>query len=181
MPVAAMMVIALALTGCAAGQIAQTADEVAAIDGANGTVGHLGIRNALVATATGAEFAKGADAPLALWISNDGVSAQTLTSVTTPAATSVLIGGAANLPPQTLSDFTGTAVTITLKGLTGPVVFGKSIPVTFGFSNGENLTIKVPLEVPTMRSTDRPSIDIQPTNGATVWGSGIAQPTAASG
>ena len=43
------------LSGCAAGQISQTADQVAAIDGANATVGDIGVRNALLQTPDGHE------------------------------------------------------------------------------------------------------------------------------
>ena len=40
---------ALSLSGCAAGQYSQTADQVAAIDGANGTVGDIAVLNARLA------------------------------------------------------------------------------------------------------------------------------------
>jgi hypothetical protein len=55
-PLAGIAAIGLAATllvsGCSAGQITQTADQVAAIDGADVTIGNIGVRNALLATPT---------------------------------------------------------------------------------------------------------------------------------
>lgn len=184
LPVAAVLAAALALSGCAAGQVSQTADQVSAIDGANGTVGYMGVRNALLATTTGSDYAKGSNAPLQLWVSNTGIQADTLTSVTTPAATSVVINGVATIPGQTLKDFTGATNAITLKGLTSNIGYGQSVPITFAFASAGRLTVNVPIAIPPVRTTGRPEINIQQPNQTSLWESdqvpatGTATPSA---
>ncbi|SDO94845.1 hypothetical protein SAMN04515671_2444 [Nakamurella panacisegetis] len=183
-PVAAVLAAALTLSGCAAGQISQTANQVAAIDGANGTSGNIGVRNALLAVPTGATqktgYAKGADAPLELWVSNAGLDTYKLSGVTSSAAASVQITGSAAVPPQSLTDFTGTSVTLTMKNLTSAVTYGQSVPVTFTFDPGTanptgagpvTVTVNVPVAIPAERTGGRPTIVIQPTEGGNVWDS----------
>ena len=179
-PVVAVLVAALALSGCAAGQVSQTAMEVAAVDGASGTIGQLGILNALLATPTGAAYAKGANAPLQLWVSNASVSSATLTSVSTPAASSVQIIGSADLPANSLVDFTGTGTKLTLEGLTSAVNYGQSIPITFAFSGGRSVTINVPVAIPPERTPGRPNIEIEPTDVSSLWQAGAGTAGAAS-
>ncbi len=178
-PVVAVLVAALALSGCAAGQISQTADQVAAIDGANGTVGYMGVRNVLLATTTGADYAKGANAPLELWVSNTGIQADTLTGITTPAATSVVINGVARIPGQTLKDFTGDTNTITLRGLTSTITYGQSVPVTFSFASAGTLTVNVPIAIPPVRTTGREEVNIEEPDQTSLWQPGEADGSAA--
>ncbi len=171
-PVVSVLVAVLALSGCAAGQVSQTADQVASVDGANGTVGYMGVRNVLLATTTGSDYAKGASAPLELWVSNTGIQPDTLTGVTTPAAASVEINGVATIPGQTLKDFTGNRSTITLKGLTSKITYGQSVPVTFAFASAGTVTVNVPIAIPPVRTTGRPDIDIEEPNETSLWQSG---------
>lgn len=167
------LALALAVSGCAAGQISQTADQVAAIDGANATVGDVGVRNALLATAPATGYAKGADAPLLLTISNDGVDGDTLSQVSSAAAADVQISGTAALPGQALTTFgTDTPAKVTLKGLTAPLVYGQSVPVTFSFAKAGSVTVNVPIEIPAERSGERPTVDIQPAEPTPLWLSG---------
>jgi hypothetical protein len=174
-PLLVVVAATLALAGCAAGQISQTADQVSAIDGGNGRVGQIGVLNALLATPQGAGYAKGSSAPLQLWVANDGLTDATLTKITTPAASSVSIAGSAKVPGQSLRKFTGDQVKITLTGLTKAITYGQSIPLTFQFDRG-TLTINVPIQTPNARTTGRPEINIQPSEGASVWESGHGQP-----
>ena len=193
-PVIAVLAAAITLSGCAAGQISQTADQVAAIDGANGTSGNIGVRNALVATPTGATadtgYAKGTDAPLELWVSNAGIDAYTLSGVTSSAASSVQISGTAAVPGQSLSDFTGTSVKLTMKSLTNAVSYGQSVPVTFNFTPGAAnttgaapvaVTVNVPVAIPAERTGGRPTIVIQPTEGGNVWESEAPESSGSGG
>ena len=53
----------LVLSGCAAGQYSQTADQVAAIDGANGTVGDIAVLNARLAPTDAGEATRRAPTP----------------------------------------------------------------------------------------------------------------------
>ena len=193
-PVVAVLAAAITLSGCAAGQISQTADQVAAIDGANGTSGNIGVRNALLAMPTGVAtdtgYAKGTDAPLELWVSNASIDTYTLSGVTSSAASSVQISGTATVPAQTLSDFTGTSVKLTMKRLTSAVTYGQSVPVTFTFTPGASnptgaqpvaVTINVPVAIPAERTGGRPTIVIQPTEVGNVWDSGAPASSASGG
>jgi copper(I)-binding protein len=168
-PLPTMAFAVLVLSGCAAGQISQTAQEVAAIDGGNGQVGHIAILNATLATPQGSAYAKGSNAPLQVWVTNDGVSDDTLTGVSTPAATKVAIAGKAVVPGHSLQKFVGGQVNITLNGLTHSITYGKTVPVTFNFVTAGSVTIDVPVETPDARTTGRPEIKIEPSEGASLW------------
>ena len=162
--------LTLAVSGCAAGQYSQTADQVAAIDGANGTVGDIAVLNAMLAPTERESYPAGSDARLLLYISNDGLTADTLESVTTGAAGSVEITGDPTLPPQTLSDFaseTGTEVVVT--GLLEDLHYGVSIPMTFSFANAGSLDLNIPIQLPAERSTVRETINILPPHPTPLW------------
>nr|WP_275889310.1 hypothetical protein [Nakamurella flavida] len=162
---------ALALSGCAAGQISQTAQQVAAIDGANADTGSISIRNVLLAEPERTNgYPAGSDARVLLYVSNIGLNADTLTSVSSSVAGSATIDGTAEVPPQTLVDMaTDTGVQIALEDLNRDVFFGQSIPVTFTFENAGSMTVQVPVEVPTERSTDRPTVEILPAHPVPLW------------
>ena len=174
--VAGGLAAALLLGGCAAGQISQTADQVAAIDGANGSAGKIGVRNVLFPTApalTG--YAAGADVPLILQISNDGITADTLTQVSSPSATSGAISGTATVPAQSLITLgTDSTVKLTLKSLTATLPYGHSIPVTFTFTTAGQITVNVPIAIPDVRDSNRPTIDIQPAQPTPLWLTGAS-------
>lgn len=171
----------LLLSGCAAGQVSQTAQEVAAIDGGNATVGDVGVRNALLATPDAANYARGSDVKLLMVLSNDGFAADTLTSISSPAASAVKLSGSITLPAQSLvnigADSTATA---TLTGLTKPVCYGQSIPLTFSFARAGQLTLNVPIKTPAERTGSRQTIDIQPPEGTPLWLTGEATSSAAA-
>ncbi len=163
-------VMTLAVSGCAAGQISQTADQVAAIDGANGTVGNIAVLNARLAPTAREYYPEGSNARILLYVSNNGLSEDTLESVTTSAAGSVKITGDALLPPQKLSDFaseTGTEVVVT--GFDQDQYYGVSIPMTFSFANAGSIDLNVPIQVPAERSTNRETIDILPPHPTPLW------------
>lgn len=78
---------ALLLSGCAAGQDAQTINQRPPIDGASAVAGSIAVRAAGLAAPTGgSSYAKGGTAQLELVLVNNGTSDDTLTSVTSPAA-----------------------------------------------------------------------------------------------
>jgi copper(I)-binding protein len=92
--------LVLALAGCGAGQITQTDTQIAAVNGASGQAGPVGVRNAQLAFPANAAryYPKGSDAPLVASVVNDGSSADRLVSVSSPAAASVNVQGSAALP-----------------------------------------------------------------------------------
>src|SRR4051812_10086280 len=89
---------ALALTGCGAGQIAQTSDQQAAVAGANLTSGHIAVRNAEiefpdVPTRSIAVYRTGGAAPLSMTVANESGQPDRLLSASTPYAASVRLEG----------------------------------------------------------------------------------------
>jgi copper(I)-binding protein len=87
----------LALAGCGAGQVAQTAQQSPTVDGQNVQVGSLAIRNAALEYPVSGVYERGSDARLRMVVVNTGVATDTLTSVSSPVATDVTIsqGGSA--------------------------------------------------------------------------------------
>jgi hypothetical protein len=163
----------LALSGCAAGQYSQTADQVAAIDGANGTIGDITVLNARLAPTERQDYPAGSNARLLLWISNDSLNPDTLSGVSTSYASSVKIVGDPIVPGQTLADFatdSGTEVVVT--DFTQKVDYGQSVPMTFSFATAGTLTLNIPIELPPERSTDRETIAILPPHPTPLWEEG---------
>lgn len=167
----AVLASALALGGCASGQIAQTAQQVSAVSSGNGRIGPIDVLHVQFTTPEGTSYPKGGTVPLQMWVSNDSINADTLTQVTSPVATKVEIQGTATAGAQTLEDF-GTKYKITLTGLTAPISYGVSVPVTFTFQTAGTLTINVPVEIPRERTGGRPSIQMGPPEESTIYQSG---------
>ncbi len=166
------MSVALTLTGCAAGQISQTANQVAAIDGGNGQIQKISVLDALFPQApSNAGYAAGASVPLMFSVSNDGIDIDTLTGVSSPAAAGATLPKAVTLAPQWLTSFS-TANQVVLTGLKAPLPYGKSVPVTFSFRSAGSLTINVPIQIPGTRDSDRPTVNIQPANPTPLWETG---------
>lgn len=97
-------VVALAvLSGCGAGMVTQTDTQVAAVNGASGRVGLIDVREAQLAfPASGtALHPAGSDAELMVALINSGDNADSLVSITSPAATQVVVSGTRDLPGHT--------------------------------------------------------------------------------
>ncbi|GAA1252891.1 hypothetical protein GCM10009609_15250 [Pseudonocardia aurantiaca] len=96
------MIGAVALAGCGAGQITQTSDQVAAVAGANATVGPIAVRNARIEFNTAAHgaaiYLAGSSAPLEMSIVGTGNEADTLVSASSPVASAVQISGTTTIP-----------------------------------------------------------------------------------
>jgi hypothetical protein len=88
---AAVVGMALLLTGCAAGQRAQTSTETPVVDGIATQSGNIDIRDASIAAPTGNNYPAGSSATLTLVFINNGTSPDELTGVTTSAATKVVL------------------------------------------------------------------------------------------
>ena len=118
---------ALVLSGCGAGQMAATRQQGAqAIDGSNGGVGPMLVRNVVLSYPENATslYPEGADAPMELVIVNEGNQPDTLVSVSTPAARKVLIQGNTQIPG-------GTAFTVITvdEPHTSPILPGPPLPL----------------------------------------------------
>lgn len=165
----------LLLSGCAAGMISQTADQVAVIDGGNATVGPIGVRDVLVAQPKGSVYEPGATAELLLHISNASVTdSDTLISITSPAARSVALSAKVALPAQTLVTIggDGSAATATLTGLTQALCYGRSVPLTFTFEKAGVLNVNASIEIPAERTGTRETIEILPPHPTPIWETG---------
>ena len=101
--IAAAAVGALLLTGCAAGQVAQTANQTPAIDGVSAAAANIDIRNAAVITPDGNSYAKGASASLIFVAINNSGTDDTLTSVSSPVASGSYVSNAGTMDSTTAS------------------------------------------------------------------------------
>ena len=168
--VVALALPAAALSGCAAGKQAQTAHVAPTIDGIDANIGAMALRNIGITAPPATGYTAKGSAPLTLAISNEGDQADELVSVTTSAAASVKVtppaaaGTAAPsstastvpgrpaaipVPPQGIVQIgsgQGTA-TITLSGLTAPLVSGQNVAVTFAFRTAGTKTVVLPVRL----------------------------------
>jgi copper(I)-binding protein len=96
------LIAAVAVAGCGAGQITQTARQVAAVEGANATAGHISVRNATIefdeAGHGAAVHPIGGSAPLEMLIVNTGAEVDRLVAASSPVAESVQISGVLRIP-----------------------------------------------------------------------------------
>jgi len=111
--VLARLVVAggLALSACASGQVAQTAQMSPTVDGQMAQVGSLAIRNVALDYPAGGVYERGSDARLRMVVVNGGVAPDSLVSVSSPVATDVTIsaGGSAEVTGSATPEPTGSA------------------------------------------------------------------------
>ena len=97
----------MALGGCAAGQVAQTAYQANSATGATVTSNGIAIRDAQIAfpsaegTQTAAVYRAGGTAPVEMHVINQRTQADRLVSASSPVAGSVTVGGQTDLPAGT--------------------------------------------------------------------------------
>lgn len=101
----------LALSACASGQVAQTAQMRPTVDGQMAQVGSLAIRNVALDYPAGGVYERGSDARLRMVVVNGGVAPDSLVSVSSPVATDVTIsaGGSAEATGSATPEPTGSA------------------------------------------------------------------------
>lgn len=152
------------LAGCGVGQSTQMSEQQAAVNGGNGDIGPIAVRNAELVYPEGDEhfYAAREDAPLVVTIVNTGATDDELTSITTPAATSVAIEGQRGIPAQrtlraVAADEGATnaserleqgQIRITLEKLTEDVKPGRTVRLTLLFRRAGELTIDLPVGAP---------------------------------
>lgn len=164
---------ALVLSGCGAGQISQTAVQVAAINGNTANAGDIALRNVhIVFPGSGTTtHTTGGKAALALSIVNNGaVGTDELTGVTTdlgtvqitpakgdkleiaPSETVVVstpqAGAETHTSGETIKTEGGetTPARIEITGLTKDIIPGLAYDVTFSFKNNGNVVVQVPVD-----------------------------------
>ena len=178
---AGVLVVAVALSGCAAGQRAQTANEFSVVQGVAGNVGSMGLRDAGInPPASAAGFVKGANATLSMTLINNGQSSDALVSVTTPNAAGATLAAPASatgsrtagqiaVPPNGAVPIGGDPAggTITLHKLTYRLVPGQSIPVTLNFQVAGQVTVMLPVKL-VPNQTGGETVNVAPPTDAPV-------------
>lgn len=175
------------LTGCAAGQVAQTVDQYPVVDGAAGNAGQLLIRNAGIAPPSRINgYAKGGTATLQLVVVNGTNKDDRLVSASSPVAGGVVLS-AAGLPGgisaakssvsgSSSSTVTGTSTpievradqvvqigfgvvgpNIVLTGLNSALLPSQTVPMTFRFASGASLSLALPVKL-SSASPSRPVV-----------------------
>lgn len=157
----------VALTGCSAGQQAETSQQVANIEGANAEAKNMAVRDAKLAfPEKGAVYPKGSSAPVDVVLINEAPTSDRLLEVSSPYAASARVSGDTTIPGRTRLYSDGEAagstepssaqqqqggpvtkpqVNITLTGLTQDIRPGTVIPVTFTFERAGEVTVQVPI------------------------------------
>ncbi len=139
------------LSSCSSGQISQTADQVAAVNGAYGNLKSLALRDVYILYP-----AVGGQAKIAFVITNqDPVQSDELESITTDGGnTAASISGDTTIAPT--KALLGTAPVGALAGgdldrlkvslpVTSPLRPGLTYPLTFTFTKSGSITLPVPL------------------------------------
>ena len=120
---------ALLVSGCGAGQIAQTDTQVPGVNGSMGTVKQIAVRDAQLAfPLPNGYYARGDNATLLVTIANSGPDKDTLANVTSPAFTSAQLQGDPNIYGHAAIRATGnlaeplttTSVSVTPPATTAP-------------------------------------------------------------
>ena len=154
------LVVVATLTGCSAGQLAQTATQEPAVNGTSGLVRHVALRNVhLQAVQTGDYLEPGRSVELMLVASNDSpdiddklvgitsdVGTVTVTGDTELPAAGVLIVGAPNgqdvTPLDTVEAADAASATV---DLAKPITNGLTYNFTFNFEKAGQTTLAVPI------------------------------------
>jgi hypothetical protein len=155
--VAVCLAAGLALTGCGAGQITQTAAQQAAVDGASGDAGEdIALRDVRMPSSPNPSggYPVGSSVPVLATIINSGGEADELVAVTSPMAGRVQVSGTVRIPPRrnivSATDPSAprsplVAGTLEIVVVTTHVLRpGLNTPMTFQFRNAGQVTLPVP-------------------------------------
>lgn len=173
---------AATLSGCSAGQVAQTASQQAAINGTSGTIGDISLRNVHIrAPLTGDYVRPGSEVELLFVASNESPdSADKLTSITSDFGT-VSLSGDTSLPAQdvlVVGEPDGQVAALdqaetadaakAMVDLSKPITNGLTYDFTFTFEKAGQTTVPVPIsagEAPRRDSGDAPQQEAGDTGG----------------
>ena len=176
------LVVPLVISGCAAGQRAQTANEYSVVGGTTATIGAMGIRDAgISAPKVAAGYVSGANVTLTMTVVNIGDSADSLVSVTSPNAASATLAGPKSAAPTSAAAAASAPIvvpangavpigqgagsgTITLTKLKYRLVPGESVPVTLTFQSAGAVTVMMPVML-LSDQTGGETADVAPTTG----------------
>jgi copper(I)-binding protein len=156
---------AISLSACSAGQITQTATQVAAVNGNYANQGDISLRNVHILYPDSEEYSlePGGKAALAFTaVNNNEEQADRLTKITTDAADSVTIAGEVGgriIKPQTSLGAGTRAATVlddpedptqlilvVLNDINEGVYPGLTVPITFRFERAGDIVVSVPVD-----------------------------------
>lgn len=171
--VAAAVLGATALTGCAAGMIAQSVDQVPNHDGSHSVAGAVGISNALLGASDSGNgtvaWTAGSAVPITFWVTNDAFESDTLNSITSSVG-EVTLSGDAVIPAQGALQVGGDSdITATIDSVSEDIDYGVSVDVDFYFAEAGKLSMKLAVAAPDGRESDRGGMNIYPEEGDNIW------------
>jgi copper(I)-binding protein len=147
-------VLSMALTACGVSLDPQTYRERSTHDASNATIGDLALRNVGIEPpeSGAAELALGKDALVTMAVVSVSDEADTLTSVSTAAASSAeLVDGSGHAVPTVAVPALGSIAEndfgVVLRGLTKPLRPGMHVDVTFAFAKNGRATFAVPVRL----------------------------------
>lgn len=175
---------ALSLSACSAGQITQTATQVAAVNGNYANQGDISLRNVHIVYPDSEEYTleAGGTVALAFTAVNESThETDRLTKISTPKAESVTIEGqtgdrairpqtalSAGAPDVTVTDdgeeLESDIVRVTLDGIAAGVHPGLTVPITFSFERAGDITVDAPVDAGPV--LDRHESDVSGNAGA---------------
>ena len=180
----AVLAVLVLVAGCAAGQRAPTSEEISTTDGVNANIGAMEVRNlGLAAPPTNVGYSAGDTAQLVFAMINSGPADDQLISVTSPVAGSAssspvaAVATPATTPSQSQQQaftpisappgelvpvgYGSPAATVTLVGLTQPLISGQTLVVTLGFRDAGTKTIQIPVRLGEGASST-PTVNVEP-------------------
>lgn len=147
--------LAALLSGCSAGQVAQTAEQRSNVDGANVDIGDIALRDVALEYPEGGLYEAGDDARLQFVVVNrNALEPDTLMSVSSEAFTQVE-SDEVEIPDNGSVEFRGDGPVIQLRELAEDLRTTVTVPVTFTFAQAGQITVAVPVATP---------LEVQPRN-----------------
>ncbi|MGV0626885.1 hypothetical protein [Mycolicibacter minnesotensis] len=161
------LVAAAALAGCGTGQISQTADQAAAVNGSSATVGNLALRDVRIqATQSGDALEPGKTVDLVFVVSNQSPeTSDELTEITTSVGKVSPLSGSKTVPvdgvlivsapagpdlptapaSKALPDVANANIAAASVTLDKPIRNGLTYDFTFNFKNAGSVSLNVPI------------------------------------
>lgn len=138
--------------GCAAGQIAETANIEPAVVGVNDNVGTMALRNVGLVYPEKGVYPRSANARLEFTLVNESTTPDRLVAISTDAATAVTVDGASSVDIDVPGNGTvrayGTEAKVLLVDLQQQLRSTQNIEVTFRFERAGERTVTVAVEAP---------------------------------
>ena len=176
--------IAVLLGGCAAGQVASTAEVVPVVDGALATVNTMDLRAIAIAPPADRSWAEGSTAPLQMFLINNSAVPDQLVKVSSDRSSSVQVLAHGGVEASTSAPAGGQQTQaidvpgddsvsvgfdpgnpqVVLTGLTENLFPAQTVTITFQFAKAGSVTTRVPVRL-TSPPSSPPTINATATEG----------------